>query len=144
MCVEVLANTRKGEVRKKNRETNLPGNVGGSMTPKPQDVLCPLYFPLRFSLFVLLSISKLENGKWNGDVCKVGRGYREGGGRSEKVSGGGSERLWGRKHNRPKPFHFPFSNPPKPDLDLDLDFPPRSVADCCCSLFSFSLFFFNS
>ena len=98
MCRSVGQHTEgRGQKKKYSGNKNLPGNVGGSLTPKPQDVLCPLYFPLRFSLFVLLSISQLENGKWNGDVCKVGRGYREGGGRSEKVSMGGVERLWEEK-----------------------------------------------
>ena len=51
MCVEVLVNTQKGEwgqnKKTKNPETKLPGEVGGS-DPKTPDVLCPLYFPLRF------------------------------------------------------------------------------------------------
>ena len=71
---------------KKFPETFTRGKCWERALPPKPDLDLDLDF---LSLFVLLSISKLENGKWNGDVCKVGRGYREGGGRSEKVSMGG-------------------------------------------------------
>ena len=92
-----MVNTqRRGELgqEKKFLETFTRGNVGREPLPPKPDLDLDLDF---LSLFVLLSISQLENGKWNGDVCKVGRGYREGGGRSEKVSVGGVDRLWGEK-----------------------------------------------
>ena len=96
---------------KKFPETFTRGNVGREPLPPKPDLDLDLDF---LSLFVLLSISQLENGKWNGDVCKVGRGYREGGGRSEKVYGGGVERLWGEKvqWTQAVPFSI-FQSPPR-------------------------------